>query len=338
MGLNSLKMQVLTFYQIYPSLKKKKKKKKKSNSKCEYIHRWWRDQKFMEQLSFARDRVVECYIWALGVYYEPKYSTNRRIFVKIIYFITIIDDVYDAYGILDELQLFTQAIQRWDIKSVDKLPNYMKGLYEAILEFYREIEQDMCMDNNITFAFDCAKEAMKRQCRAYLEEAKWFNEEYVPTIEEYMKFGVISIANYVLASVCFLALGNVASEEVFQWVQGEPMLLKAAGVIARLMNDITSHKFEQERGHVVTAVQCYMKQYEATKGEAIAELKRQVVEAWKDLIEDYIKLCGKFPNVILHLGLNLTRAANFYYKERDGFSFVDGETKHLITLLLTMPI
>ena len=37
----------------------------------------------------------------------------------------------------------------------------MKGLYEAILEFFGEIEQDMSMDNNnIPFALDCAKEAV----------------------------------------------------------------------------------------------------------------------------------------------------------------------------------
>lgn len=34
----------------------------------------------------------------------------------------------------------------------------MKALYGAILEFFGEIEQDTCMDNNITFSLDCAKE------------------------------------------------------------------------------------------------------------------------------------------------------------------------------------
>ena len=67
----------------------------------------------MEQLHFARDRVVECYLWALEAFYEPKYSVNRRIFLKMIYFVTIIDDMYDAYATVDELQLFTEAIQRF---------------------------------------------------------------------------------------------------------------------------------------------------------------------------------------------------------------------------------
>ncbi|KAL0550277.1 hypothetical protein IC582_014783 [Cucumis melo] len=305
------------------------------------LTRWWKNQKFMEQLHFARDRVVECYLWALEAFYEPKYSANRRILLKMIYFVTIIDDMYDAYATVDELQLFTEAIQRWDTKSIEKLPNYMKGLYQAILDFFGEIEEDMSMDNSTApFALDSAKESLKRQCKAYLVEAKWFSEGYVPTMEEYMNVGVVSIGPYVLALVPFLALGNVDTKEVFQWVQTDPMLLKAGGIIARLMNDITSHKFGQGRGHVACAVECYTKQYGVPKGEAIVELNKEVVEAWKSMIQDHIdvKFCTKFPDVILHFGLNLARVANFYYKERDGFTFVDGETKHLMTLSLTMPI
>lgn len=69
--------------------------------------------KLKEKLPFARDRVVESYIWALGIYYEPKYSSARTIVAKIIAIITVIDDMYDCYGTLEELQLFTKAIERF---------------------------------------------------------------------------------------------------------------------------------------------------------------------------------------------------------------------------------
>lgn len=66
-----------------------------------------------EQLPFARERVVEIYVWALGVYYEPKYSSARTLLVKVITFISVLDDRYDVYATLDELQLFTNAIERF---------------------------------------------------------------------------------------------------------------------------------------------------------------------------------------------------------------------------------
>ena len=73
-------------------------------------------------------------------------------------------------------------------------------------------------------------------------EAKWFNEDYVPTIEEYMKISATSIGVYAVASIAFLSLGNIVSEEVFQWVQGNPMLHQASEAASRLVNDIVSHK------------------------------------------------------------------------------------------------
>ncbi|KAJ4827207.1 hypothetical protein Tsubulata_016800 [Turnera subulata] len=78
------------------------------------ITRWWKDLDFARKLSFARDRVVECYFWIVGVYYEPKYSLARKILTKVISMTSIIDDIYDVYGTLDELVVFTEAIDRFD--------------------------------------------------------------------------------------------------------------------------------------------------------------------------------------------------------------------------------
>ncbi len=64
------------------------------------------------KLPFVRNRIVESCIWALGVYFEPQYSKGRKIMAKLIIIMTIIDDIYDSYGTIDELELFTKAIQR----------------------------------------------------------------------------------------------------------------------------------------------------------------------------------------------------------------------------------
>jgi (-)-germacrene D synthase len=64
------------------------------------------------KLPYARDRIVESCFWALGAYFEPKYSVARSILTKLVIIITCIDDTYDAYGTTDELELFTKAIER----------------------------------------------------------------------------------------------------------------------------------------------------------------------------------------------------------------------------------
>lgn len=78
------------------------------------IFRWWKDLNVAEKLPFARDRMVECYFWILGVYFEPRHFLARRILTKVISLTSVIDDIYDVYGTTEELILFTDAIQRFN--------------------------------------------------------------------------------------------------------------------------------------------------------------------------------------------------------------------------------
>ena len=63
-------------------------------------------------LSFSRDRIVECFYWAMGVFYEAKHSLIRTTIAKLVAVLTIIDDIYDSFGTLPELEIFTEAIER----------------------------------------------------------------------------------------------------------------------------------------------------------------------------------------------------------------------------------
>ncbi|KAL5832211.1 hypothetical protein ACOSQ4_017565 [Xanthoceras sorbifolium] len=44
--------------------------------------KWWKNSDFVGKLPFARNRLVECYFWILGMYNEPYYAVSRRILVK----------------------------------------------------------------------------------------------------------------------------------------------------------------------------------------------------------------------------------------------------------------
>ena len=81
------------------------------------LFRWWYDLGLTRELKFMRDRIVESYFWMLGVYFEPQYSKGRVMLVKVITMLAMMDDIYDSYGTLHELQLFTLAIQRFKLSS-----------------------------------------------------------------------------------------------------------------------------------------------------------------------------------------------------------------------------
>jgi hypothetical protein len=74
--------------------------------------RWWNRSGLGENLSFVRDRLVENFVWTMGTNFKPEFEYFREVITKVNSFITTIDDVYDVHGTLEELELFTEAIER----------------------------------------------------------------------------------------------------------------------------------------------------------------------------------------------------------------------------------
>ncbi|KAL4312509.1 hypothetical protein GQ457_01G047540 [Hibiscus cannabinus] len=107
-----------------------------------YASKWWMDISLGEKLSFARDRLMEGLLWTVGYTFDPQFGNIRRALTKLIALITSIDDVYDVYGTLDELELFTQAVDRWDINAMDLLPQYLKICFLALFNSINELAFD----------------------------------------------------------------------------------------------------------------------------------------------------------------------------------------------------
>uniref|UniRef100_A0A2N9GC24 Terpene synthase N-terminal domain-containing protein n=1 Tax=Fagus sylvatica TaxID=28930 RepID=A0A2N9GC24_FAGSY len=300
------------------------------------ITRWWKDLDFANKLPFARDRVVECYFWIVAVYFEPQYSLARKILTKVIAMTSIIDDIYDVYGTLEELEPFTEAIERWDISSIDHLPEYMQICYRALLDVFEAVEEELGKQGRSS-RVSYAKEAMKLLVRAYFDEAKWFHQDYIPTMEEYMHVALKTSGYPMLTAVSFLGMGDIVTKEAFDWIFSNPKIITASSVIGRLMDDIKSHKFEQERGHAASAIECYMKQHGVSEEVVHDELNRQVIDAWKDINEECVRPTT-VPMPLLIRVLNLARVIDVIYKEGDGYTHVGKEMKNNVASVLIDPV
>uniref|UniRef100_A0A6N2MAL9 Terpene synthase N-terminal domain-containing protein n=1 Tax=Salix viminalis TaxID=40686 RepID=A0A6N2MAL9_SALVM len=102
------------------------------NTELTEIVRWWKQLGLVDKLSFARDRPLECFLWTVGIFPEPYHSSCRIELTKTIAILLVLDDVFDSYGSLDDLVLFTDAIRRWDLGAMEHLPEYMKICYMAL--------------------------------------------------------------------------------------------------------------------------------------------------------------------------------------------------------------
>jgi hypothetical protein len=83
---------------------------------------------------------------------------------------------------------------------------------------------------------------MKKQVQAYFVEARWLHENYMPTMDEYMRISLISSGYPLLTCISFVGMGDIVTKDAFEWLNKDPKIVKAASVIARLMDDIVSHK------------------------------------------------------------------------------------------------
>ena len=91
-------------------------------------------------------------------------------------------------------------------------------------------------------------------------------------------------------------------------------------------------QFEQDRGHVDSSVECYMKQYDVSEEEACDELNKQVVDAWKDMTEECLEPRNAPMPVLMRI-LNLARVIDAVYKDGDGYTHAGGIMKRFVKSL-----
>ncbi|RYQ94610.1 hypothetical protein Ahy_B08g089543 isoform E [Arachis hypogaea] len=296
------------------------------------ITEWWKELNVAVKLPYARDRIVECCNWILAVYFEPQYSQARKMLIKLIALMSIIDDTYDAYGTIDELKLFTEAIERWDISSLDDLPEYMKLIYESLLKIFEEVERELEKQGR-AYCIKYSIKELQKTIQAYMTEAKWLNNKYIPTMAEYIQISTISSAYPFLVTSSYIGMGDIAVEDIFKWVTSKPKIVTASTIICRFMDDIVSNEFEHEREHVTSIIECYMRDCGVSKEEAIQELQKGVTDAWKDINEECLKPT-KVPMLFLTRVLNMARFIDVMYKDEDCYTHAEGKMKECIQALL----
>ncbi|KAL5568185.1 hypothetical protein UlMin_024760 [Ulmus minor] len=291
---------------------------------------WWRHTRLGQKLKFARDRLMENFLWTVGIGFEPQLGYCRRIGAKVICIITVIDDVYDLYGTLEELELFTDAIERWDMDAVDELPDYMKLCFLILHNFIHETAFDVLKEQKL-LVIKNLKKVWADLCRCYLVEAKWYYNGYTPSLEEYMENAWISVGGPVVLTHAFFSVTNPIQEKALKCLEKYPSIIRSSSMILRFADDLGTSSNEIERGDVPKSIQCYMHQSGASEEEARQHIKFLISEIWKQMNEDQ-KENSPFCKT------NLGRMAQCMYQHGDGHGVQDRETKDRVLSLLINPI
>ncbi|XP_072971374.1 alpha-humulene synthase-like isoform X1 [Typha angustifolia] len=298
---------------------------------------WWKESDLLK-LGYARDRIVECYFWIVGVLFEPHYSRSRLMTTKVIGLLSILDDTYDVYATLEDCRQLTDAIQRWDTEAAEQLPEYLKHYFLKLVNTYKEFEDELAPEEKYRVSYLIeeyyiyfASLQLKKVAKCYLQEVEWYAIDFVPTFEEHLNVSLVTTCYRMLACASFLGMGDVATKEVFEWVATFPDIVKASTMISRCLDDVVSAELERKRGHFVTSMDSYMKEYNSTVEVATKKLQTLVEDAWKTTNQAFLKPTT-VPMPILERPANFSRMIEAIYKYVDAYTN-STKLKDIIALL-----
>ncbi|CAA0830738.1 terpene synthase 02 [Striga hermonthica] len=222
------------------------------------LSRWWREVGLANKLSFARDRLMESFMWTVGMVPQPQFGKCRVGLTKVVNLITVLDDIYDVYASPQDLQHLTHAVHRWDVNSVDHLPDYMKIFFLALYNTVNELAYDTLKEHD-QVVISQLRQVWADLCDAFLKEAKWRHNNHIPKFDEYLNHGWVSSSGAVLLThAYFLVTQNVTDEAIKHFSAYGNNLMRSPCTIFRLANDLSSSQEDGERGEVAKAVSCYM--------------------------------------------------------------------------------
>jgi hypothetical protein len=127
---------------------------------------------------------MENYLWAMGMIFEPQFSKCRIGITKFVCILLAIDDMYDIYGSLDELESFTDAVDRY--KNKTNIINY---------------QRKYCKNNDKNFVL--SKQSLRSQILSLFSLLSFSNTlsrwdmKAMEDLPQYMKICYVAILNYV---------------------------------------------------------------------------------------------------------------------------------------------
>ncbi|CAF2025832.1 unnamed protein product [Brassica napus] len=297
------------------------------------VTKWYKELDFASKLPpYFRDRIVELHFFVISMYFEPQFSSARIMLTKFYTVETITDDTFDRYASISEAENLANSLERWaPDKDMDTQPDYLKFVFTFILDVFKDFEGEVGSEGRY-YSVKGAIEEFKRLVKSNLDLAKWAQISHVPSFEDYMEVGEVEITMYATMAGTLMGMGHIATKETYEWLRSRPKVIQSLSINGRPMNDMAGFEDDMSRGYVTTGVNCYMKQYGVTKGEAFKKLHQMRVHNEKIVNEEFLTI-KDVPRRVLKEDINCARMTNVAYGYGEGLTHPEGKIKEYIISL-----
>ncbi|XXG70515.1 hypothetical protein AAC387_Pa06g3263 [Persea americana] len=222
-------------------------------NELEEVTRWSRDSG-LRDIGFGREKTTYCYLSVASSAYHPSLSDVRMLVCKSAILVTVADDFFDMEGSLDELNTLTEAVGRWD---GDGLSGHSKVIFDALDELVDDTIK-MLFDRHQVDAMQSVQELWYETLVSWLKEATWSRRRYAPSIDDYIKTSMVSIAVHtMILPACYLINPGLVLHRMRH--SKTDVITRLLMISARLLNDMQSYEKEKEDGKL-NLVLLYLKE------------------------------------------------------------------------------
>ncbi|KAL4562406.1 hypothetical protein LXL04_034609 [Taraxacum kok-saghyz] len=242
----------------------------------------WSKKWGLTEMGFGREKTMYCYFAVAASTSLPHDSIIRMLVAKSAILITVADDFFDTMGTLEELHVLIEAIRRWDGKG---LSGPSKVIFEVLDDLVRDTTNTLMFHHgNINDVTEDFRDLWRETFNSWLTETTWGKSGYIPSMDEYLETGMISIATHilVLTSSCFLNPSSPKSKLKPKKYENITQSLMAT---TRLLNDIQSYEKEQEEGKMNLVLLHFRENPNASMDDSIAVVKNFLEGKRKQLLK-----------------------------------------------------
>ncbi|KAI3688489.1 hypothetical protein L2E82_46104 [Cichorium intybus] len=275
---------------------------------------WVVDNRLYE-LNFVRHRPAYCYFSAAATFSSPELSDARISWAKNSFLTVILDDFFDVEGSMDELVNLVQCVEKWYVNVDDDCcSEKVRIIFLALKDLVKWIgdraakHQDRSVTSHLIAIW---LDLIRRELR----EAVWSRDKLVPTMDEYIENGYVTVALGPIVLPTLYFLGLKLSEEVVNSSEYQSMfeLMSTQG---RLLNDIQTYKREFEEGNL-NAITLHR----GGKEEAIEELKNVINEKREQLWRLVVQVRGSIvPRACKDVFWSMSNVLDLFYGTEDGYT------------------
>ncbi|CAL1399989.1 unnamed protein product [Linum trigynum] len=289
----------------------------------EVLERWVKEYR-IEELKFARQKVAYGFFAAAAILFSLEHAEARSSWAKNTVLVTLVDDLFDVGGSEEELLNFIDLVKAWHgHESIgfcsEKVEIIFKAVYDATNEYIAKasLVQGRCVKHHFMDMWLVLLDCMWQE---YVRG----RDKIIPTMEEYIATGYVSVALGPVILVPMYFLGCNLSEEAMRSKEYDDLFMNVS-VIARLLNDLATIGREIAQGKENSLALGMMQgNGKVTEEKARREIQRMIEKHRKELLRMVVLKDGDegtvVPRAVKEVFWQTSKIVHMFYMSKDGFS------------------